>query len=329
MDLFRRQASGTLAELLGPAALTGDVEARIIGLRRAAERSWPVLSPRVQAALSAYRDGVNSFLASHPLPLEYTLLELLGPHPVQASDTEPWSVIDSLVIVKALAFGLSFDLDIDLTVALGAYQAVLGDAAGGALFFEDLFRSAPFDTASTVPDAKQPFGLSMVNGASSSAVSASSARVATQAVKLGKRYMERVQGLRMFEHALHPHESRLGSNEWVVSGALTDTGRPLLANDPHLRLDFPATFYQVHLIAQSYRKKHRMDVIGSGAPGTPSAGSSTRRRPSASSPRRRVLQTCRPTAAIRRWTARATACAPTTPTRSPSMKGRCAASWPS
>src|SRR5712672_4104475 len=68
MDVSRRRASGTLAELLGPAALSGDVALRTFGLRRAAERSLPIQSDRARAAVEAYAEGVNAFLLRNPLP---------------------------------------------------------------------------------------------------------------------------------------------------------------------------------------------------------------------------------------------------------------------
>ncbi len=158
MDVNRRQPSGTLAELLGPGALASDVQLRTIGLRRAAERSWAATlddaaqgdrtARRVKAAMFAYAEGVNAYVdaGGGVLPPEYGALGL--------SAFEPWSPVDSIVIGKLIAFGLSFDLeDIDNTQTLGAFQDELGEQAGYLLFSEDLYRSAPFDPASTVPDA--------------------------------------------------------------------------------------------------------------------------------------------------------------------------------
>src|SRR5689334_8744137 len=76
MDVSRREPSGTLAELLGKAALPSDVQARTIGLRRAAERTWAAAPADLKAALQAYADGVNAFTATHPLPPEYAALNL-------------------------------------------------------------------------------------------------------------------------------------------------------------------------------------------------------------------------------------------------------------
>lgn len=257
MDAARRQASGTLAELLGPAALQSDVELRTIGLRRAAERSLPLVSPRARAALEAYSAGVNAFLASHPLPPEYGLLEL--------TEVGPWSPLDSLVIGKAIAFGLSFDLDIALTLTLLQYQQVGAEKGfdGVALFFEDLFRSAPFDPASTVPDASQP----VISGAVSAQMGAQArralGRIRPETLALGRAYLERVRELPLFRGALQPRGRPDGSNEWAVSAERSTSGFPLLANDPHLSLNMPSTFYQVHL------RSRDLDVIGGGFAGAP------------------------------------------------------------
>ncbi len=147
MDVTRRQASGTLAELLGAGALPSDAEARTIGLRRAAERGLPVQSAEGRAALEAYAAGVNAWIGSNAAPAQYAALQL--------TRIAPWTPVDSLVIGKAIAFNLSFDLDIDLTVTAQTYQAVGAQAGfdGAAAFAEDLFRSQPFSDASTVPDA--------------------------------------------------------------------------------------------------------------------------------------------------------------------------------
>ena len=263
MDLTRRQASGTLAELVGLSALPGDVELRTIGLRRAAERSLAALSPRAKAALSAYADGVNAFLASHPTPVEYGALEL--------THVEPWSPLDSAVIGKAIAFSLSFDLDIEATVNLFTYQAT-GAALGfngTVAFFEDVFRSAPFDPASSVPDAKVPtLAAARAEEATGAEVRENLRRGAgwlrPEALEMGKKYLERVRELPFFREALRPRERRGGSNEWAVSGRVSASGRPMVANDPHLSLNMPSTFYQIHLKAGVF------DVTGSGFAGLPS-----------------------------------------------------------
>ncbi|HSF47569.1 MAG TPA: penicillin acylase family protein, partial [Burkholderiales bacterium] len=255
MDVARREASGTLAELLGPALLAEDVEIRTVGVRRAAERSLPLLSEPVQDALTAYSKGVNAFIQSHPLPPEYARLEL--------SRLDPWSPVDSLAIIKAEAFGLSFDDDdIERTLTLQEYQAAgaIGGFDGTKLFFEDLFRSAPFDPASTIPDASQSSAPTGVGPESMSQMQRAIQQIRSDTLALGRAYLERIRDMRLFRRK--GKESK-GSNEWAVGGQHTVTGVPLLANDPHLSLDTPATFYQNHLHADD------LDVVGASFAGVP------------------------------------------------------------
>jgi penicillin amidase len=134
MDAARRQASGTLAELLGPGAIPSDVNLRTLGIRRAAVRSASLLSARARKAVEAYAEGVNQFVRTHALPPEYAVLEI--------TRFEPWTPLDTVTVAKSIAFSLSFGLeDIDHTQALLSYQAALGAPAGGALFSLDLWRA--------------------------------------------------------------------------------------------------------------------------------------------------------------------------------------------
>ena len=263
MDVLRRQASGTLAELVGPAALESDVQLRTIGLRRAAARSWLNLSSETQQALTAYAEGVNAYIASAAaLPIEYGALEL--------TQVEAWTVVDSLSIAKLLSFSLSFDLDIAPTLALQAYQTALPGLQGLALYFEDTHRSAPFDTAATVPDA---LGLTIAAAGSSARTARESAgpeqapdlAMDEAALALARGYLNRIKDVPVLQSAIDPRRHDRGSNTWVVAGTLTDSGRPFLASDQHLELGTPATFYPIHLVS----KAGGYDVIGDSLPGAP------------------------------------------------------------
>ena len=254
MDLSRRAATGTLAELFGSAVLGDDVQARTIGLRRAAERTLPALSPETQELLEAFAQGVNAWVAANPLPPEYGALEL--------TQFEEWIPEDSVVIGKALAFQLSFDLDINNTITYRTYNgtgAVVG-FDGQALFFEDVVRSAPFDPASTVPDATMASIASPTTG-----TALASAPMSSPGELLAQRYVERIKDMPFFQDALRPSDRVKGSNEWGISGDYTTSGRPLIANDPHLSLNTPPTFYQNHLITS----KDKLDVHGVSVPGVP------------------------------------------------------------
>ena len=262
MDENRRTASGTLAELVGAAALPTDVQLRTLGLRRAASLSQLEYPPRVMQLLEAYAAGVNAWVAANPLPPEYAALEI--------TQFERWTSLDTIAVAKLLAFGLSFDLDVDATVALLTYRQagqVLG-VNGTALFFEDLFRSEPFDPASTVPDAEaaaiggQTKAASSLRAADLKAIDAAAAAIRPDTVALMQKYVEDLKKIPFFQRLLDP-ETRGASNEWAIAGELTTTGNSMIANDPHLALRMPATFYPIGLSGA------RIHAVGMGFPGVP------------------------------------------------------------
>jgi len=273
IDVLRRQSSGTLAELLGSGALSSDVELRTVGLRRAAERSLARYSPEMRTALQAFADGVNAWVQhSGTLPAQYAALEI--------TKFAPWSALDSAVIGKALAFQLSFDIDVNATLQYLEYQARLAPinpALPDGLFFGDVFRSAPFDGASTVPDATNaapflgalaktaPAAARKASGATSGRASAGNMSLDAGTAAMLRNVKRRYDGVPFLRNTLQRTELQIGSNEWAVAGSRTVDGRPLVANDPHLSLDLPANFYQVHLVS----RKDGLDAIGSSIAGAP------------------------------------------------------------
>ncbi|HEY5610096.1 MAG TPA: penicillin acylase family protein, partial [Thermoanaerobaculia bacterium] len=243
MDYLRRIASGTLGELLGPAALPSDVQLRVMGLRSAAISSYDILSLRGKSAVTAYTAGVNAYLASNPtLPPEYAALEI--------TKVSPWTPVDSVVVAKLLAFQLAFDLgDIDRTIALLSYQAAgqIAGFDGTKLFSEDLFRSQPFTPASTVPDASSASGKgALESDALESEPPVDLTKVAEQydpaLLELAQDYLDRIQDVPILRNAIR-RERAEGSNMWAIQGRHTASGMSLMANDPHLLLDAPSVWY--------------------------------------------------------------------------------------
>lgn len=257
MDMNRHLGRGALAELLGEAALPTDVQLRVIGLHRAAERTLPVLSPRVRAVLQAYADGVNACVRANPLPPEYAALEL--------TRIEPWTPLDSEIIVKLITFDRAFELDVAPTVTLLTYQQA-GQALGfdgTALFFEDLFRAAPFDPASTISDASVAVTSARTLNrrvAQNARTNASSRNGAT--LQLCRHYLNQIQDLPVF-HRLLERGEHAGSNQWGVRGDHTVTGHVMIANDTHLSLGVPDLWHPIHLHAG------RLNAAGSSVAGVP------------------------------------------------------------
>jgi penicillin G amidase len=244
MDSFRKIAAGRFAEMVGPDALPTDVQLRTIGLLRSAELSHRALNPRTRVALEAYARGVNTWRSENPLPPEYGALEL--------TQVEPWTALDSVSIAKLLTFQSSFNTsDIDRTVALLTYQGA-GQAVGfngQALFFEDLFRSQPFNPASTVPDARGTAAVSPAKTAGDLPVGHYSTDwINPRSVELAQEWLSGLQASPFFEKILNFDQAK-GSNEWAVAGRVTTTGNAMMANDPHLELTAPSTFYPMALRA--------------------------------------------------------------------------------
>lgn len=252
MDSTRRQASGTLAELLGPSAIASDVQLRTLGLRRAAELSLKVFSPASVAVLKAYAAGVNAYAKSHPLPPEYAAVEV--------TTFAPWTELDSAAVSKLLAFGLSFDVgDIGNTQKLVAYQTALGTAAGTTLFSQDVMRSEPFARAPTIENGERSAPVSKKSRALAwSSSFLDQAAVGAQTTRLLRR--ARAAGIAT------ETTTDTGSNVWVVSGAKSASGRPIVANDPHLSLGSPSTFYEVGIDISGARGTK---LYGVTFPGTP------------------------------------------------------------
>ncbi len=266
MDQTRRQVDGTEAELLGPdrdmgdgRVVQADVQARIVGLHRAAQRSFDAAPPRFQALLQAYADGVNACIdqltAEGSLPPEYGLLQL--------GSVRPWTAVDSLKIGKAISASLSLDIDTELTeIFLDYVEAGIANGFDGqALFSEDVYRSAPMDPAATVPDATgtMPF-LGEATWKANTQLLARTKRVLDGALK------ERFEASPLLAHAVNRRESFVGSNE---AGVFDRHGRPIIANDPHLSLNFPSTFYEWRLTVVDDPDEGPMDVNGVGFPGAP------------------------------------------------------------
>lgn len=278
MDSLRRLFSGTTAEILGPAALPSDVQFRTFGLRRAAEETLAAIGPSTLSWLAAYADGVNEYLAGHPLPPEYTALEL------SPASVPPWTVTDSLVIAKGLAFGLSFELsELDNTTSLLTFQGV-GNVVGfdgTALFFEDLFRVEPLDPTVSIPGFLAAPGAGSpskqapkeitapLDTAGTAAVEALGAFLRPDALELVRSYRQKLAGIDNLRPVLAAREAERGSNWWLIGPELSADGRALLANDPHLALGTPATFYEAHLLVFDPNRQRVLNANGITFPGVP------------------------------------------------------------
>jgi penicillin amidase len=233
MDLLRRRAQGELAEAFGEGALRADREARTLGLGHAARAALEALDPDSQALLEAYAAGVSAYIASHRSepPLEFRLLRY---------EPRPWEAADSIAVGKLLALDLAQGWEAE------AFRAAVGDTLPAEV--QDLLFPTVFpDDRILFGDDSTPMGKGP-SGARSG-IDSRGARGGSQG------------GATQHPPAYDDHGH--GSNNWVVSGAHTATGKPLLANDPHLGLGVPSIWTAVHLTAPD------LDVAGVTLPGAP------------------------------------------------------------
>jgi len=246
MELQRRMGAGRLSEVLGEATLPVDRFTRTLGLNRAAEAELASLPAETRRALDAYAAGVNAYIRQRPgrWSLEFTLLRF---------QPQAWRPVDSLYWAKFMTLVLSNNwasetLRTRLALKLGAELAA------------DLEPAYPADNPTVAGGPGVPPGAPPPpNGWRSPAL--------LEALKL-------VESLLRSGPPPPPPATpaaagsviRLNpgaSNQWVVSGARSATGKPLLANDTHMAVAMPAIWYQVHLEGGRYH------VAGVSLPGVP------------------------------------------------------------
>jgi penicillin amidase len=228
MELQRRLGQGRLSEILPPALVgSGLVETdrtlRGLGLYRAASDSVGALSPGARAMVDAYAAGVNAWLAEDH-PFG---LELTLVQLLSGGryKPEPWQPADSLVYAKLMALTLDGNWRAELLRLL--LQQRVGDDGLDFLI----------KPTSENRDATLTLVNEALNGADLFKLYRATDNIATR--------------------------KREASNEWVINGAHTVSGKPLLANDPHLGLNFPGNWYLARLVGPGF------DIRGGSAPGGP------------------------------------------------------------
>ncbi|MET0908991.1 MAG: penicillin acylase family protein [Ilumatobacteraceae bacterium] len=252
MDFRRHVTAGRLAELVGDAALDTDKFVRTLGWRRVAEKELAMLDDETRALVRAYARGVNSYIENRSaanLSLEYSLLSLTGPD----YSPEPWTAVDSLSWIKAMAWDLRSNMSDEIDRVLSTEKLSVDQV-------EELYPGYPADHATIVGDRGDAVDGTFQAGASSGAELARAAVASLRTVRSGADALPALLGI----------GDRIGSNSWVLDGEHSTTRRPILANDPHLAPSMPGIWYQVGLHCRTVSEACPYDVSGfsfSGLPG--------------------------------------------------------------
>ena len=217
MEMWRRQAEGRLAEVLGPRAAERDRLARLFRYRGSMDAEWPAYGPNARSIVAAFVAGVNAYIArvkDRP-PIEFTMMGFAP---------EPWTTDVPLARVTSLS-GVS-----NATTEMLRARLV---SLVGAKETEAILPTEPARALDPVA------GLDLA-GLDQTALGGSNSAYADIA-------FQRIEG----------------SNNWVVSGKKTRSGKPILANDPHRAITHPSVRYITHLVGPGW------NVIGAGEPASP------------------------------------------------------------
>jgi len=248
MDGMRRYAAGELAEVVGEGQVEHDRQQRILGMRESARKNLAMATARDREQLEAYARGVNAYIASHRdrLPIEF---RILGYAP------KPWTPEDSLVIAAYMVQDLSSTPRHALTRE--KILAKLGPELAADLYVNTSWRERPPTVSRPSLDVNGPAQDDEDEEEQDDDSDSSVARLLH--VLSGSSRLEFFPDERFFDDDLRA----IGSNNWVVSGAHTVSGKPLLSNDMHLGHQMPNLWYAAHLRCGQF------DVAGVTLPGYP------------------------------------------------------------
>ncbi|HUP19162.1 MAG TPA: penicillin acylase family protein, partial [Gemmatimonadota bacterium] len=258
-EVWRRQATGTVAEILGPRELERDIGTRLFRFRGDLTEELNHYHPRGEAIITAFVNGVNAYIAETERDPSLLTPEfgLLGITPGRWTPDVVISRHQGLLgnIGSELANGRAVaKLGPERVLALsnfgpGTPELALDPAIDGELLFDDILgrydafrRGIRFRPEDVAPEYRDPAGD---QGAEDLAAA------------LGRANAEAE------ELAAWRERRAIGSNNWVVSGRLTESGHPIMANDPHRALAAPSLRYWAHLVAPGW------NVIGGGEPVLP------------------------------------------------------------
>ena len=225
MEVWRRLARGELSEIVGPLAVPIDKIARSFRLRAHAEEfvaSKIGAYPEMKAAAEAFVAGINHCMATEPLPFEFVALRI---------PARPFTVVDSIAVAAILPITFAEGLEEDVLCSMLKEKSPAMDV-------DALFPGYGNETPVTVMES--PDEAAAYRTQHPPAASASSRDTRQTLDSLGAFHAQLQAMSRLLGHTL-------GSNSWVLGPSRTQSGKPILANDPHIAFTNPSIWYEAHL----------------------------------------------------------------------------------
>ncbi|MER5752309.1 penicillin acylase family protein [Streptomyces sp. NPDC002088] len=269
MDVRRHMTSGRLSEMFGKSQVKNDEFLRTLGWDRVAKKEYDeTLSASTKRYLQAYAKGVNAYLKGKDgkdISLEYAALGFTNDYKPQE-----WTPVDSVSWLKAMAWDLRGNMQDEIDRALMTSRLSAKQIA-------DLYPEYPYGRNKAIVQEGQYDDLtgtfeqgSGTSGSGSASTSGTGTSTSTSGTALQSQLSGLYNVLDDLPTAVGVNGNGIGSNSWVVSGAHTITGKPLLANDPHLSASLPSVWYQMGLHCRTVSSKCQYDVTGytfAGMPG--------------------------------------------------------------
>lgn len=262
MEMTRRRAYGTRAEVLGETYRASDIQSRALRFADWGKKTHAQLQkddPELLGFFEAYAAGVNRYIQEAKsgkngatFSPQFTALGF---------EPDPWTAVDSLVIEKMIAAGLSMRVDQD--IVLGLVHTLFGEGA-----FGDLVRFQAFDREYVTPDFVPEW--SQIEGGLQGSGTDEKAQLRAQSYNAMVEHLSSLSSedlMTAFRRARSFNMSQGGSNNFAISGAHTASGAPMIAGDSHQGVSHPAVYYFIHL--NSKLAGGTLDVIGASFPGVP------------------------------------------------------------
>ncbi len=241
MELQTRAAAGRLTEFAGEKALEVDRYARRTGMVYGAENILKSIKkyPAADALLNAYSDGVNAYISklnNATIPFEYKLLNY---------QPEKWTPLQTGLLLKKMSENLTaMEHDIEHSNALDLF---------GIDVFELVYKDYWGEQDPIIP----------VGTKFSPIIKSHSDSILSMLRPTSTKYVSSQSKTLSFLDDEKEDDYLLGSNNWAIDGTKTKSGRPILCNDPHLKLSLPSIWFQIHLSCPEY------NVCGASLPGAP------------------------------------------------------------